>query len=45
MSLKVKISSSFLSNSAFKGPTPFKYSMGLDNMLFADEIMYFFLQR
>jgi hypothetical protein len=30
--------SSFLNNSAFCGPTPFKYSIGLANMLCEDGI-------
>ncbi|HMG81774.1 MAG TPA: hypothetical protein VK559_01945 [Ferruginibacter sp.] len=34
--------SSFFISSAFKGPTPFKYSIGLDNMLAVDEIGYCF---
>ena len=32
-SSKVKICNSFLSISALKGPTPFKYSIGLFNMV------------
>jgi hypothetical protein len=34
--------SSFLISSAFSGPTPFKYSIGLDNMLLEDEIVKYF---
>jgi hypothetical protein len=34
--------SSFLISSALSGPTPFKYSIGLDNMLLVDEIGYCF---
>jgi hypothetical protein len=34
-SLKVKISSSFFNKSARAGPTPFKYSIGVSNILFA----------
>jgi len=34
--------SSFLISSAFKGPTPFKYSIGLDNMLADTEIINVF---
>jgi hypothetical protein len=34
--------SSFLISSAFKGPTPFKYSIGLDNILADTEIINVF---
>jgi hypothetical protein len=34
--------SSFLISSAFSGPTPFKYSIGLDNMVLGDEIVNVF---
>lgn len=31
----MKMPNSFFNRSPFKGPMPFKYSMGLDNILFA----------
>jgi hypothetical protein len=34
--------SSFLNKSARCGPTPFKYSIGLDNMFAEEEIVYNF---
>ena len=36
---KVKISNSFLSISAFNGPTPLRYSTGFDNILLVAEIV------
>jgi hypothetical protein len=37
--------SSFFSHSALCGPTPFKYSIGLDNMLGEEEIDQCFKQK
>lgn len=41
----MKMPSSFFSRSARCGPTPFKYSIGLDNMCEEEEMMYLFLTK